>query len=188
MNYIITANITDLISSSENISGDSPPWTHRNCPFMRAAKGRQSKESIHRSYTASEYLILPSCLVLYIYIIRQYTIYTIYNLTLYNCIYLHKIRQYTIYNVQCTIWHCTCTKLDNIQCTIIHFKIVYTYTKLYNIKYTMYNGTIIYTYTKLDNIQCTIVHNVTCKVYKDYNYIHKKLHQSEICLGKNYFN
>lgn len=41
------------------ISGESPPWTHRNCWFMSAAKGRQSNASIHESYTCSEYLILP---------------------------------------------------------------------------------------------------------------------------------
>ena len=40
---------TFLISSREKISGLSPPWTHRNCWFMIAARGRQSKESIHAS-------------------------------------------------------------------------------------------------------------------------------------------
>lgn len=51
--------ITFLMSSKVWISGDSPPWTHRNCWFMSAAKGRQSNASIHESYTCSEYLILP---------------------------------------------------------------------------------------------------------------------------------
>lgn len=50
---------TFLMSSRFVISGDSPPWTHRNCWFIRAARGRQSKASIHASYTLSEYLILP---------------------------------------------------------------------------------------------------------------------------------
>lgn len=47
------------MSSRFVISGDNPPCTHRNCWFMRAARGRQSKASIHASYTRSEYLILP---------------------------------------------------------------------------------------------------------------------------------
>lgn len=51
--------ITFLISSKVCISGESPPWTHRNCWFMSAARGRQSNASIHESYTCSEYLILP---------------------------------------------------------------------------------------------------------------------------------
>lgn len=50
---------TFLMSSRFVISGDSPPCTHRNCWFISAAKGRQSKASIHASYTLSEYLILP---------------------------------------------------------------------------------------------------------------------------------
>lgn len=50
---------TFLMSSRFVISGDNPPCTHRNCWFMRAARGRQSKASIHASYTRSEYLILP---------------------------------------------------------------------------------------------------------------------------------
>lgn len=50
---------TFFISSMVCISGDSPPWTHRNCWFMSAAKGRQSNASIQESYTCSEYLILP---------------------------------------------------------------------------------------------------------------------------------
>lgn len=50
---------TFLMSSRFVISGDSPPCTHRNCWFIRAARGRQSKASIHSSYTRSEYLILP---------------------------------------------------------------------------------------------------------------------------------
>lgn len=47
------------MSSRFVISGDSPPCTQRNCWFISAAKGRQSKASIHASYTLSEYLILP---------------------------------------------------------------------------------------------------------------------------------
>lgn len=47
------------MSSKFVISGDSPPCTHRNCWFISAARGRQSKASIHASYTRSEYLILP---------------------------------------------------------------------------------------------------------------------------------
>lgn len=47
------------MSSKVCISGESPPWTHRNCWFMSAARGRQSNASIHESYTCSEYLILP---------------------------------------------------------------------------------------------------------------------------------
>lgn len=50
---------TFLISSRVYISGDSPPWTQRNCLFMRAARGRASNDLMHASYTASEYLILP---------------------------------------------------------------------------------------------------------------------------------
>lgn len=50
---------TFLISSRVYISGDSPPWTQRNCLFMRAASGRASNDLMHASYTASEYLILP---------------------------------------------------------------------------------------------------------------------------------
>jgi len=50
---------TFLMSSRFVISGDSPPCTHRNCWFISAARGRQSKASIHASYIRSEYLILP---------------------------------------------------------------------------------------------------------------------------------
>lgn len=63
--YEITENAasnrthTFLMSSRFVISGDSPPCTHRNCWFISAASGRQSKASIHASYTLSEYLILP---------------------------------------------------------------------------------------------------------------------------------
>ena len=52
--------LTFLMSSMLNISGESPPWTQRNCWFMMAASGRQSNESMHVSYTVSEYLILPA--------------------------------------------------------------------------------------------------------------------------------
>lgn len=51
--------LTLLISSKLWISGESPPWTHRNCWFMSAASGRQSNASIQASYTRSEYFILP---------------------------------------------------------------------------------------------------------------------------------
>ena len=54
-------NNTFLISSRVNISGESPPCTQRNCPFMMAARGRQSNDSMHASYTVSVYLILPVC-------------------------------------------------------------------------------------------------------------------------------
>ncbi len=50
---------TFLMSSSVWISGDSPPCTHKNCWFIRAARGRQSNASMQESYTCSEYLILP---------------------------------------------------------------------------------------------------------------------------------
>ena len=50
---------TFFMSSSVCISGESPPWTHRNCWFIRAARGKQSNASIQESYTCSEYLILP---------------------------------------------------------------------------------------------------------------------------------
>lgn len=40
---------TFFMSSKVCISGDRPPWTHRNCWFMRAAKGRQSNASIQES-------------------------------------------------------------------------------------------------------------------------------------------
>ena len=51
---------TFLMSSRVWISGLSPPWTQRNCWFMRAARGRQSKASMQASYTRSVYLILPN--------------------------------------------------------------------------------------------------------------------------------
>lgn len=47
------------MSSSVWISGESPPWTQRNCWFIRAARGKQSNASMQESYTCSEYLILP---------------------------------------------------------------------------------------------------------------------------------
>lgn len=40
---------TFLMSSKVCISGESPPWTHRNCWFMSAASGRQSNASMHAS-------------------------------------------------------------------------------------------------------------------------------------------
>ena len=52
--------LTFLMSSRPKTSGERPPWTQRNCWFMMAASGRQSNESIHVSYTVSEYLILPA--------------------------------------------------------------------------------------------------------------------------------
>lgn len=68
--FVITAVITQncscvfdftfLMSSSVWISGESPPCTHRNCWFIRAARGRQSNASMQESYTCSEYLILPA--------------------------------------------------------------------------------------------------------------------------------
>lgn len=52
-------SFTFLMSSRQEISGERPPCTHRNCWFSRAASGRQSKASMQESYTRSEYLILP---------------------------------------------------------------------------------------------------------------------------------
>ena len=43
-------------------SGLSPPCMHKNCLFMTAASGNAQKESMHASYTASEYLCLHSSL------------------------------------------------------------------------------------------------------------------------------
>lgn len=66
---------TLLISSRLCISGESPPWTHRNCWFMSAASGRQSNASIQASYTRSEYFILPESfnkkkyIILYSYVL-----------------------------------------------------------------------------------------------------------------------
>jgi len=37
------------MSSKQLISGERPPWTQRNCWFRRAARGKQSKASIHAS-------------------------------------------------------------------------------------------------------------------------------------------
>ena len=56
----VRRELTFLMSSRPKTSGERPPWTHRNCWFMMAARGRQSNESIHVSYTVSEYLILPA--------------------------------------------------------------------------------------------------------------------------------
>jgi hypothetical protein len=49
-------------SSNVWSSGLNPPCIHRNCLFMTAAKGNAQKESMHASYTASEYLCLHSSL------------------------------------------------------------------------------------------------------------------------------
>ena len=38
--------LTDLKSSSVLSSGERPPWIHRNCLFMTAARGRLQKDSI----------------------------------------------------------------------------------------------------------------------------------------------
>lgn len=40
---------TFLMSSRQLISGESPPWTHRNCWLSSAARGRQSKASMQAS-------------------------------------------------------------------------------------------------------------------------------------------
>ena len=56
------------MSSSVCISGDKPPWTHRNCWFISAANGRQSNASIQASYTRSVYLILPEKKALWTFI------------------------------------------------------------------------------------------------------------------------
>lgn len=53
------SSLTLRMSSKLWISGDRPPCTQRNCWFMRAASGKQSKASMHASYTLSEYFILP---------------------------------------------------------------------------------------------------------------------------------
>ena len=58
--YLHSIHITFLMSSKVWISGDNPPWTHRNCWFISAARGRQSNASIQASYTDSVYLILPT--------------------------------------------------------------------------------------------------------------------------------
>lgn len=51
--------LTVLKSSRVFNSGLSPPWMHRNCLFMTAARGRVQKDSMHALYTSSEYLCLP---------------------------------------------------------------------------------------------------------------------------------
>lgn len=51
--------LTFLISSKLWISGESPPWTHKNCWFIKAARGKQSNDSMQASYTFSVYFILP---------------------------------------------------------------------------------------------------------------------------------
>ena len=43
-------------------SGLNPPCMHKNCLFMTAARGNAQNESMHASYTASEYLCLHSSL------------------------------------------------------------------------------------------------------------------------------
>ena len=40
--------------------GERPPCTQKNWPFMMAARGRASKESMHRSYRAVSYLCRPA--------------------------------------------------------------------------------------------------------------------------------
>src|SRR6266404_2231703 len=54
--------LTLRMSSIVCNSGDSPPCTHKNCLFMIAARGRAQKDSMHASYTRSEYLCLHSSL------------------------------------------------------------------------------------------------------------------------------
>lgn len=48
-----------FISSRDLISGDIPPWMHRNLLFTRAESGRLSKSSITFSYTSWSYLSKP---------------------------------------------------------------------------------------------------------------------------------
>lgn len=55
----IACHYTFLMSSKVWISGERPPCTQRNCWFINAAKGKQSKASMQASYTRSVYLILP---------------------------------------------------------------------------------------------------------------------------------
>ena len=55
----MTTVLTALMSSSVFNSGERPPWMQRNCLFMMAAKGNAQKDSMHASYTRSEYLCLP---------------------------------------------------------------------------------------------------------------------------------
>lgn len=59
MKYRQSVLLTFLISSKVCTSGERPPWTHKNCWFIKAARGRQSNASIQASYTRSVYLILP---------------------------------------------------------------------------------------------------------------------------------
>jgi hypothetical protein len=47
------------MSSKVLSSGESPPWTQKNCLFMMAARGSAQNEFMQASYTRSEYLRLP---------------------------------------------------------------------------------------------------------------------------------
>lgn len=49
-------------SSTVVASGDKPPCTHKNCSLTIAANGRQSNDSITKSYISSEYLYSHSVL------------------------------------------------------------------------------------------------------------------------------
>ena len=44
------------------MSGERPPWTQRNCSFIKAARGSASKAFIHASYTLWLYLVRHSVL------------------------------------------------------------------------------------------------------------------------------
>ena len=54
--------LTLLMSSNVCNSGLRPPCIHKNCLFITAANGKAQKDSIHASYTFSEYLCLHSSL------------------------------------------------------------------------------------------------------------------------------
>lgn len=45
----IKYKLTRRISSKVWISGERPPWTHKNCWFIKAANGKQSNASIQAS-------------------------------------------------------------------------------------------------------------------------------------------
>lgn len=51
---------TRLMSSTVRMSGDSPPWTHKNWLLTRAASGRQSNAVMNKLYRVSEYFTLPA--------------------------------------------------------------------------------------------------------------------------------
>src|SRR6267154_1635529 len=54
--------LTLRISSIVRNSGDMPPCMHKNCLFKIAMRGKAQNDSMHASYTRSEYLCLHSFL------------------------------------------------------------------------------------------------------------------------------